>query len=424
MIQMPTPNCRVQTSLRGSAQPRTNLLAFLDWLSEHLSMRTLIAILIFFGAQTWAQSSLPLGEREAFLGNIGIAKDGTVGNTYYNPAGLAFGKTSKLVGSGTLLQVSNQKAKESNVTASFSQTQALPIGAGTSWSKDSSSWAFSVYNLENTHGLIGISVDLPGIGTAEGRARVDQFSVIVGPSWAKKISENMALGVSAFYFQQENSTMITLPFQRTVGANTAIGAVTADSTTTARAIKLVVGGLARYEYFDIGVRLETGPLLTQSTIESSSANIFYVKDAGNNIVSETTDINPVTKENAKFNLPHLLGVGVGTLLSPRMRLYSDLNYGLAMKYRPRSGDDENEFKGAIRAGAGIEYTGSLHKWLGGFSFIQDADSDDVYLYLSGGYITLDKRTDSAVGLFYLTTLKADETNINTIGLAFSSSIKL
>ncbi len=358
------------------------------------------------------------------MGNVGIARDGTIGNSYYNPAGLGFSKINKLVGSGTLLQVSTQESKESNLRAKASQTQALPIAAGTSWAKEDWAWAFSVFNVNNDSVNLTVDYDVANIGSISGRAKFERFGILVGPSFGKKISATTAIGASAFYYQQDSGSIISIPFQRTVGANTVIGSSYADTRSTSRSIKLVAGGLSKFEYFDIGVRLETAPLLAQATYESSGHTISYTKDAGNNIVSETTNIQEATKSSAKFDAPHLLGFGIGTLLGPRTRLFSDVNMSTKVKFKPIATASEQEFDGGLRLGLGVEHFAQGQRWLGGMTYIQDDSGDDTFLYISGGHVSIDRRSDTALGFFYLTTIKAVETQQSAIGLLFSSTIKL
>ncbi len=382
-------------------------------------------IVLFFAAATdaAAQYSLPIGEREAFMGNVGIAREGTVGNTYFNPGALGFNKVNKLVGSGTLISVSNQETASGSVKMKTTQTQTLPIAAGTTWAKENWSWAFSAYNVNNDSALSSFSTTISGVGEVSGRARLDQFGILVGPSFATRFNSNIGVGFSAFYYQQDNSTIVSVPFQETVGANTAIGSIYTDSKTIARSLKLVAGILAKFEYVDLGFRFESGAFAAQAERESRNATVFYIKN-GTNILSEVTSIGEPQKEKIKFERPHIVGGGIGGRLGQRTRIFSDVSYSLPIKYKPSADEDDEEFEGSMRAGLGLEYTGSGLKWLTGASLIEDFSGEEKYLYISGGLVSLDRRSDTALGAFYLGTLNAVESKNTTVGLLFSSTIKL
>lgn len=386
-------------------------------------MIALIFAILVVAESAFAQNSLPIGEREAFMGNVGIARDGTVGNTYFNPGGLAFNKTNKVVASGTLMANSNQESKSSTTQAKVNQTQVLPIASGTAWAKGTWAWAFSVYNINNTSAMVSYTQNLTSIGEVEGRARVDQFGLVVGPSFASKVSPNLGLGFSTFYYHQDDGVIVNLPFQKTIGANTAVGSIYAEQKTLARSLKMVAGALAKFEYVDLGLRLESGPLLTQAERESLGATVIYVKN-GTTIVSESTQIGSLVKEKVQFNRPHSVGVGVSGHLGTQTRIYSDLNYSLKTSYQATASDSVTEYDGGLRFGAGLEHGKGQEKWLGGATYIEDESGDNTFLYLSAGKVSLEKRSNSTLGLFYITTLKSDDTTLSMIGLLFSSTINL
>lgn len=386
-------------------------------------MLALIFMILAVTGSAFAQNALPMGEREAFMGNVGIARDGTVGNTYFNPGGLAFNRTNKIVASGTLMANSSQESKSSSTQAKVSQTQVLPIASGTAWVKDNWAWAFSVYNINNTSAMVSYTQNLTSIGEVEGRARVDQFGLVVGPSFASKASPNLGWGVSTFYYHQDDGVIVNLPFQKVIGANTAVGSVYAEQKTLARSLKVVAGALAKFEYFNLGLRLESGPLLTQAERESLGTNIIYVKN-GTTIVSESTQIGALVKEKVQFDRPHSVGVGIGAYLGAQTRIYSDLNYSLKTSYRATAADTLTEYDGGLRFGAGVEHGKGQEKWLGGATYIEDESGDNTFLYLSAGKVSLEKRSNSTLGLFYITTLKNEDTNLSMIGLLFSSTINL
>ncbi len=382
------------------------------------------AFTLFCSSLAYGQASLPLGERESLMANTGIARPGTVANAYYNPSGLAFNRVNKLVGSGTILQSSTYESNSGGVGLRTSSTQALPLAAGTARAGEESGWALSAFTVNADNLQSAIEVTFPTVGKTTGRVKYDSFGIVIGPSYAVKIGENLALGASAFYYQKEISTILSIPYSTVIGADTFGGSTYAETKVTARAVNLVTGALWRLSGMDVGFRFEYPTLVTQAEMESSGHSIAYGKDGANTIISETRTITPTAKTKGVYREPLSVGVGLALLLSPNTKIYSDASYFSNLSYRPAPSMDVTEYQNSLRMTAGVEHARFGKRWHGGVGFSQDKTGDEVYLLSSIGVVFVDKRSDTGLGLYYNVNIDNSDTKLQSVGLLFSSTIKL
>ena len=89
-------------------------------------MTLLFGLLLLYCAPARAQTPVPIGERESFLGNTGIARMGSSAAGYYNPAALAAVETDRVAASGSRFQFSSFDV-EGTVQTQSDSFDSIPV---------------------------------------------------------------------------------------------------------------------------------------------------------------------------------------------------------------------------------------------------------------------------------------------------------
>lgn len=93
-------------------------------------MHIILSLLLWFAGPAHADIQsfvvIPLGDREALLGNAGVALEHSTGGMFYNPAGLAGIEKSRLSASGTTYAVVEATSDTASGPLSFREISAVP----------------------------------------------------------------------------------------------------------------------------------------------------------------------------------------------------------------------------------------------------------------------------------------------------------
>jgi len=145
-------------------------------------------------AEFFNQRNIIPGERAALLGGAYTALSEDVTGTYYNPAGIAFIDQFAVSTNANLYSFRKMKrVDESGFTLDTDNIDMSPTFFGFNISLKPVNIAFSIYQTDNY-----VFSDIFASATDVYKFEIDTKSYLIGPSIAFKITDSLAVGVSAF----------------------------------------------------------------------------------------------------------------------------------------------------------------------------------------------------------------------------------
>lgn len=381
---------------------------------------------IFFACVSLAFSAsdnrglFPIGEKEMYMSNTGIALTESSGSVYYNPAGLATITATKLSLSSNTYSTEKKEYESlqtldgQNFPFSMTSSQSIPSSLISAWKGDRVNFAFGIFvplQLKSQDAALFTTPSYDAIQFT----RSQSFQVLMaGGSLAGQVNENLAVGLSCFYTTHQKAVQIDIS--------------AAPKTTTA--LKPAIA----YTFFNYeisGAICQAGiqhaisenvlwGLVVKSPLIKMSKHGSSARFAQNPIKGEFAgegpkDVDPQTE------IPGEVGVGVKLDLSERLKFYSDVNYQAASTYY----DDvflsvKYEHVGTVRASGGVQFKiSNKNDILAGFAYnpssLKDGKTDAQENYFVGTF-GIQTQTESSVfglGIYVAQSYgKGDVTNYN------------
>lgn len=145
-------------------------------------------------------NTLPLGDREAYLGNAGVALEGSGGNIFYNPAGLGQLKGKRISASGSAYAlVKGRLALTSDRSVDFSTIQTVPNMVVSTRHYEDFTLGYGVLVPIVFEGSVKANLDFPAAG---GTMKLDSTfkseEQYIGVAAGKELTNGWAIGGGIF----------------------------------------------------------------------------------------------------------------------------------------------------------------------------------------------------------------------------------
>lgn len=348
----------------------------------------------------------PMGEKEALMGNTGIAATGSTGSVYYNPAALLSLPKNRISLSGNsyvsfktdFLPMDRLDGSDLNFTSSG--FQAVPSTFISSRRFENFVGAFSVLVPEQNKlsdvarfETTNFTIDM---------TQVSQQQFLLAGLSAAAVTENFDIGASCFFGNYESvseSSATLRPKPASGFPNT--GFVNSYSSLKMQGI-LCFGGLIR----QISPTWKIGAVvhLPFFPIGSSGRTYSFTQDT-----SGGTTAPALSEEAPKYQIPGEVGFGNSWVLSGKWTAYLDLTYQMASSYR-KLNSDKNDFEtqAVFRQNLGFSYAWK-DPWNLYFGFgnnpsaavIKSAsDSKEDFKILTAGVDWTEGTASTGVGLYH------------------------
>ncbi len=375
-------------------------------------------VLLSFANGTFAQLSyntniLPLGDKEALLGNTGTGGLGSSGAVFYNPAALTQLEGSSFSLSGSAYMQYTFKAKPfvvidgNELDYSGSGFQSVPTSLVMARSLGSWKVAFSLlvptqFKYEGQENW-----DLT-VGGVPYRLKILQnYSEAIfmgGLTVARKIDERWSWGVSVYgqYFSYRSSSDV-----RFSNANDPTKTSIASTRDQRAPVSLyVLAGLHRQgEKLGLGLRIAAPSFRIRGKGAYYSYSYVALSDVSPPTVTETD----LTGLKADFESPLDLRLGATYTPSDQLRLALDASYGTGVKYESLSGQGysvSEELESTYRLSGGAEYALAKGRaLLGGLSWTPStstvngiSNTIDFGSWTAGVKVTMG-RSETTLGYF-------------------------
>ena len=271
--------------------------------------------------------SYPIGERAAGMGGAYTALSNSPEGSFYNPAGIAFieqdtislsaniyhwirGEAENAISvSGTTANLPVKSMQIIPTSTSYIKKFRLPMDKKGENEEKLNAFAFSVY-VPNYFAYSGdISVQGPGVNGSIS-LQVSDNTILIGPSYARRITDKFSLGVSLFYhlrsfsrelfYRAETATLFTQGYTST---DYSYGAIEA------------VAGAKFILPHDINLGLSVRPYTLK------------INDSGK-IYSSTV----VIENNVPQSTQELVSRSVSTELTPPIKVTAGIGYEKSQKY--------------------------------------------------------------------------------------------
>ena len=317
----------------------------------------LFAILISFSAaQAYYENPniYPLGEKEAFMANTGVALSGSTGAVLFNPAGLVGIKSSKVsMSANSYLSIKTQYSPLDNVDGTdlnftSNGVQAIPSSLVSVQKLETWTLAFSVLVPEQTQ-LNDMSVyETPNFNEQVILSIRSQL-VLIGLSAASQSQNGYDYGFGCFvanYSGTQNRSVVADPKPATGLPQTGF----ASDAATVEVQGLICNAGVQKDYDD---KWHWGASVRLPFIKSNgSAKIFSLEQspAGGPAVSgiQNFDIN--------YEIPMDVAGGIRYQALDNLQLYGDASYQFPMDYKAVAAATSNiESRGTLRLNFGTAY---------------------------------------------------------------------
>jgi hypothetical protein len=394
-------------------------------------MKILILITLLFQIRTLvAQENpflTPIGSDEAILGNTGIAIDESVGSVIYNPAGLASIKISKISGSASAFSFNSVRSKGPGYDDTTTNVEATPSQITSVFTKKDFNLAFSVLIPTSFTTNVKRTTLTDNIGEYVENIDITSKNSLFGPSIAYSYSSYWAFGASVFVIKNEHNEVSDTSFGLDNGTSKYLDVY--RDTNKALAIFPIFGALyTPSSKFSWGFRLSAPSIQISGQHEST---IKQYQNDGTNPEATKTDKQV---KHRKYENPVDLGTGVAYQISGNTKIYTDLslqfkkNY-VAYLYDAYGEDEIIDLKNTLRFNLGIERRTSRTDAITlGLNYNPDPRNIPNPLNFFGitaGYKSLEKLSDTRVGLFYNQASAESyksKTTYKILGLILSTSI--
>jgi long-subunit fatty acid transport protein len=272
---------------------------------------------------------LPFGEKEAFLGNAGIALEDSSGAVFYNPGSLGFVNDKKISVYGNAYTFNRYSTRQSigvdqpDLLTNSNSSSSVPLSSVTIFGVGNWTYGFSVNTPYNSRSETSLPYQSQ---TIEIKVSQDasENSLWLGPTMARKVSEDIAVGASLFlarYSQSINS----ITYVKEIATNTVSTGGLRVSASDWSAL-LILGAQWR-----INSRWTTG-----LRIQSASADIRgrsdYFTTSQKNGISPSATMQAENGIYSRFRRPFNFGLGTKFAPLPQLNLLADVNAQLPIHY--------------------------------------------------------------------------------------------
>lgn len=380
---------------------------------------------------------IPLGDKEAFLGNTGVAVTNSTGSVYFNPANLPSLNKSKFSFSGSHFLKRNAEITpitaidDSDLNLKATNFDSVPFSIIRVQQFNDWHVGFSILNSANYSVQSRSSMITNGVNPVDLDVlfNISENETLVGLTLAKNHNKEFSWGATLFgeyaNYQSNNFT-----FSRSLSVANTGYATSTTSDYDVYSLFLVLGALYQTPDFDIGFRIETPNLKVKS-----SGDYFFRLQSNNSGVmtneSEKYQDIEVNKER-----PTDLSLGIAYKINPQLRTYLDISYQFSVHYNDTNKPDiadETHYKAVVRYNAGTEYQWSDSvSILGGIGYSPNVEGNSEESESIGFTATLGaqikgKNTQTGVGIFYASSFgdgmvdgEHQTTSFDTYGLMLSS----
>lgn len=299
-------------------------------------------------------SYLPFGEQEAFLGNTGIALEGSSGAVFYNPGALGWVNNRKISVYGNTYTFDNMRQSRAiapdspDLVMNSSAASSIPLSSVTVFGSEATTFAFSVNTpyssrqerfipYRNNQFDVRLSND------------ATETSLWIGPSFARALSENVSVGASIFAARYSHSAN-AISYQKDFTTNLVqtIGIRTSTNDWSALA---VLGAHWRVDSkWSLGARIQTASLGIRGRSDYMITSQSSAPAASSLVESEQGIYS-------RFRRPFNLGIGSRFAPNARLSLLLDVHAQLPIHYnsapsRPLiNGRVERKFRPRANLGA-------------------------------------------------------------------------
>lgn len=357
---------------------------------------------------------IPQGQREALMGNVGIALNSSEGAVLYNPAGAAGLDSARISASGSLLNASTFEVEykgsfnDRNATPSFFQIPGLIAGySQTSWG--------NVGFFINTDYLVNFE-KLITYETSQYRLYTDiinnfnslnlglVIANLASVSDSLKLQYGFTLNLNMLESNSNSFTKTYTTYNNVYRAS--------FSTKTVKTTNLVgrLGILAQGSDYSLGGYIQ--PKGTR--ISTSYSNFAYEVDTAGTVTDNSTNTG------SPLYTPTNYGVGIGLQPSKHLRLYLDMNVSEA------AADEGAETDGPGNSrvdflGLGGEYTlaAGNHIYAGLSNSITKSENGLNTWLLSSGFDYKISFIKNYFGAYYSLTRSLNEAEANRNKSSFS-----
>ncbi len=310
----------------------------------------------------------PLGEKELFMANTGIAMTQSSGSAFYNPAGLATIEANKLsLSSNTYFTAKSdfsslQTIDDKKMPFSTSGSQSIPSSLISTWKGEKLTTAFSIFvphQMKVQESALFSSNNYEAIQMT----RSQSFQVLMaGGSVAGKLNDSWRLGASCFYTSYQTSQQFDLAVAPR--DPNALRPVVANTFFNADISGLLCHLGAQTDYNDfvtLGFTIKS-PLMITS--KKGTASKFVIDVNGNSQADGAKNVE------TQFEIPSEIGAGIKLNLADRFKFFGDVNYQMSGVYKDGNLLSEKfEHKGTMRFNGGLQFKISQkNDLLAGFSY--------------------------------------------------------
>jgi hypothetical protein len=402
-------------------------------------MRYFLFFILFYSLRSFADIPVFIGEKESFTANTGYARVGNSAAGIYNPAGLARITTPKLSVSATAFQNYDQKLSGDDLNATVRTFQSIPTQVTSTWKLGSSTIALSAFNTANYDFAVPLTFTIDPVGSFPARAAFREMRLLVGPSFARKISEKVDVGVSVLVEKRDMYQNTALQARFTdpgTGFEVHTLQQSEDKETSLVAVPILGFNYHHSDTLILGARLVIPGMQISGKIKSFQQGMAYV-NTGANIVESPSDEYDV-EEDFKRRTPAQIGIGINRQLTTRFRFLADIHHSFKLNYQAyqvggvNAVDEEDDaLTNALGCSLGGEYSKGQNLFSFGGLLSENPERNDsanakTFYGVSGGWTTIRDLFESGVGIYYAVGQRKEEGNTATttaIGLLLSTSYR-
>ncbi len=255
-------------------------------------------------AEFFNQRNIIPGERAALLGGAYTALSEDVTGTYYNPAGIAFIDQFAVSTNASLYSYRSMKRDDTEgFTFDTDSIDMSPTFFGFNLSMKPVNMAFSIYQTDNY-----VFADIDPVGNTVYKFEIDAKSYLIGPSIAYKITDSLAVGVSALYRHYAGNATLYL------------GPLVGFQETEMKYDGLVAGAGIKFNITD---SIKMGASYFSQSIDLHGTNNYTYLDGADQVTGEGS---------CKMRSPHKFSFGLAYDVKKKYTISVDGTYYMAMDY--------------------------------------------------------------------------------------------
>lgn len=373
-----------------------------------------IVLLCFISLKSVAlELPLPVGHREAFIANTGVAMPESPGNTLINPAGLAFRSSAKtsLTVSGNA--IARQEFTIPGVAVEPEEIAVRPLLAAGIYPGERGSKAIFI-SSPLTYQVIAASNSEDAGVTTKSIVRTEKSDLVAGVSYAKtwEDKENVAVGISAGVSTVSEKTHgYTTSSQAGVSAGTRF--IQADAKTNS--IFVVAGAMAKItDRWNIGGSLGFSPFKLSS--KGTAMASLLTSDDPTNIQEDAADFDPQVKGEISARIGQELRLGENNFLNV------DVAYQSKTESENYAGAYETAETWTYALGIRMDASENIKPMIGFAKNTSEHSDTDL---ITVGVALPERNNEFIIGAFQLNNRPNDEAegSLATYGIIFSSNVE-